>query len=88
MNHIGCTASGLVADARVMVDKARVDAQINRITYNEKIQVKTLVKHLCDLKHGYTQYGGVRPFGTTLLIAGVDETRSWLFSTDPSGASM
>ena len=87
-DHIGCTASGLVADARVLVNRARVDAQINRITYDEKIQVKTLVKQLCDFKHGYTQYGGVRPFGTTLLIAGVDETRSWLFSTDPSGAFM
>ena len=87
-DHIGCTSSGLVADARVLVNRARVDAQINRITYDEKIQVKTLVKQLCDFKHGYTQYGGVRPFGTTLLIAGVDETRSWLFSTDPSGAFM
>ena len=87
-DHIGCTASGLVADARVLVDRARVDAQINRITYDEKIQVKTLVKHLCAFKHGYTQYGGVRPFGTTLLIAGIDETRFWLFSTDPSGAYM
>ena len=87
-DHIGCTASGLVADARALVDRACVNAQINRITYDEKIQVKTLVKQLCDFKHGYTQYGGVRPFGTTLLIAGVDETRSWLFSTDPSGAFM
>jgi len=86
--HIGCTASGLVADARVLVARARVDAQINRVTYDEKIQVKTLVKQLCDFKHGYTQYGGVRPFGTTLLIAGVDERGSWLFSTDPSGAFM
>ena len=84
--HIGCATSGLVADARVLVDRARVDAQINEITYNHKIEVKTLVKKICDFKQTYTQYGGVRPFGTALLIAGVDDTGPRLFSTDPSGA--
>lgn len=86
--HIGCATSGLVADARALIDRARVDAQINEITYNEKIQVKTLVKRICDFKQTYTQYGGVRPFGTALLVAGVDETGPRLFSTDPSGALM
>ena len=86
--HIGCATSGLVADARALIDKARVDAQINEITYNEKIRVKTLVKRICDFKQTYTQYGGVRPFGTALLIAGVDDTGPRLFSTDPSGALM
>jgi len=87
-DHIGCATSGLVADARALIDKARLDAQINEITYNEKIQIKTLVKRICDFKQTYTQYGGVRPFGTALLIAGVDETGARLFSTDPSGALM
>jgi proteasome alpha subunit len=87
-DHIGCATSGLVADARALIDRARLDAQINEITYNEKIQVKTLVKRICDFKQTYTQYGGVRPFGTALLIAGVDETGPRLFSTDPSGALM
>jgi proteasome alpha subunit len=87
-DHIGCATSGLVADARVLIDRARIDAQINEITYNEKIQVKTLVKRICDFKQTYTQYGGVRPFGTALLIAGVDETGAHLFATDPSGALM
>jgi len=87
-DHIGCATSGLVADARTLIDRARIDAQINEITYNEKIQVKTLVKRICDFKQTYTQYGGVRPFGTALLIAGVDESGPRLFSTDPSGALM
>ena len=87
-DHIGCATSGLVADARALIDRARIDAQINEITYDEKIQVKTLVKRICDFKQTYTQYGGVRPFGTALLIAGVDESGPRLFSTDPSGALM
>lgn len=85
-DHIGCATSGLVADARVLVERARTDAQINEITYNRKIEIKTLVTKLCDYKQTYTQYGGVRPFGTSLLIAGVDDSGPRLFSTDPSGA--
>lgn len=86
--HIGCATSGLVADARVLVDRARIEGQINRITYNERISVEILVKKLCDFKQNYTQYGGVRPFGTALLVAGIDEAGEHLFETDPSGALM
>ncbi|OPY26231.1 MAG: Proteasome subunit alpha [Methanomassiliicoccales archaeon PtaU1.Bin030] len=84
--HIGCATSGLVADARVLVDHARVTSQISKITYDERISVEMLVKKICDYKQNYTQYGGVRPFGTALLIAGVDDQGVHLFETDPSGA--
>ena len=87
-DYIGCATSGLVADARVLVDRARIDAQINEITYGEKIPINTLVKRICDFKQSYTQFGGVRPFGVVLLIAGIDTTGSHLYSTDPSGALM
>lgn len=86
--HIGCASSGLVSDARVLVDRARIEAQINRLYYDEKIGVETLVKKICDFKQSYTQYGGVRPFGTALLVAGVDDSGIYLFETDPSGALM
>jgi len=86
--HIGCATSGLVADARILVDRARIEAQIHKITYGELIPVETLVKKICDFKQTYTQYGGVRPFGTALLIAGVNGDQPHLFETDPSGALM
>ncbi len=86
--NIGCATSGLVADARVLVDRARIESQINKITYGEPMTVDNLVKRLCDFKQTFTQYGGVRPFGTSLLIAGVDETGRHLYETDPSGALM
>jgi proteasome alpha subunit len=84
--HIGVATSGLVADARVLIDRARTEAQINRYTYDEPIGVETLAKRVCDHKQTYTQFGGVRPFGTALLIGGVEDNRSRLFETDPSGA--
>ena len=85
-NHIGIATSGLVADARQLVARARVDAQVNRITYAASVPVDVLVKKLCDFKQSFTQYGGSRPFGTALLIGGVDDNGIHLYETDPSGA--
>ena len=85
-DHIGITTSGLVADARQLVDRARVQCQINRMTYGDSISVTSLVKKMCDHKQSFTQYGGARPFGTALLIAGIDDEGIHLYETDPSGA--
>jgi proteasome alpha subunit len=85
-DHIGVATSGLVADARALVDRARVEAQVNMVSYDEPIGVEVIAKKICDHKQTYTQYGGVRPYGTALLIAGVDDARPRLFETDPSGA--
>lgn len=84
--YIGCATSGLVADARILIEEARKDAQVHKITYNENVPVNSLVKKICDLKQNFTQYGGARPFGTALLMAGVDDMGIHLFETDPSGA--
>ncbi|HDQ07417.1 MAG TPA: archaeal proteasome endopeptidase complex subunit alpha [Methanoculleus sp.] len=83
--HIAVASSGLVGDARSLVDRARVESQINRVTYNESIDIETLSKKLCDHMQTYTQFGGARPYGTALLIAGVSEGVPRLFETDPSG---
>lgn len=87
-SHIGCATSGLVADARALVDRARIECQVNSFNYGEDLAVESLVKKLCDFKQSYTQYGGVRPFGTAMLIAGIDAGGPHLYETDPSGALM
>ena len=83
--HIGVASSGLVGDARALVDRARIESQINRVTYDEKIDVEALSKKLCDHMQTYTQFGGARPYGTALLIAGISDGQCRLFETDPSG---
>ena len=77
--------SGLVADARRLIEDARIKAQRNMLVFKEAISVSTLTRDICDIKQAYTMYGGARPFGTALLIAGVNK-KSHLFETDPSGA--
>jgi len=84
-DHIAATASGLIADARRLVDGARMDSQKHKLTYNEPAMVEDIARNVSDLMQVYTQYGGIRPFGVSLLIAGVDEEPK-LFESEPSGA--
>ncbi|MCI4346411.1 MAG: archaeal proteasome endopeptidase complex subunit alpha [Thermoplasmata archaeon] len=84
--HVACATAGLVADARVLVEFARLAAQINRVTYAESMTVELLVRRICDYKQQYTQFGGVRPFGTALLVGGYDDTGIHLYETEPSGS--
>jgi proteasome alpha subunit len=85
-DHVACATAGLVADARVLVDFARLTAQINRVTYAEPVSVELLVRRICDYKQQYTQFGGVRPFGTALLVGGFDDEGVHLYETEPSGS--
>lgn len=83
-SHIATAASGMIADARQLVERARLEAQIHRLTYDEDISVALLCKKVGDMMQMHTQYGGLRPFGASLIIAGMNDD-SELFVTDPSG---
>jgi len=84
-NHIGMTSAGFISDARVIVKRARVRAQQHKITYGEPIDIEGMVKHLADTEQAYTQYGGIRPFGVSLLIGGVEAKGPALYLIEPSG---
>ncbi len=85
-DHIGTTASGILSDARVLIERAQLRAQQHRVTYDSPIDTSTIVKDISDLKQICTQSAGLRPFGVSLLVAGVDEDGSIkLFETDPTG---
>lgn len=83
--HIGCAMSGLVADARTLVDHARVQTQNHWFTYDEPISTEAAVESICDLTLGFGEGSMARPFGVALLVAGCDETGPALYHTDPSG---
>jgi proteasome alpha subunit len=85
-DHIAAVSSGLVGDARRLVEIARQKAQENTMYYEEPIHVETLVKEVSGIKQAFTQYGGMRPFGVSFIIGGVDESGKRLFETEPSGA--
>jgi 20S proteasome subunit alpha 5 len=88
--HIGCACSGLMADSRTMVDRARVEAQNHWFLYNEKMSVESVTQAVSNLaiQFGDSDSDGQamsRPFGVAILFAGVDERGTQLYHMDPSG---
>jgi len=85
-DHIAISAAGIIPDARVLVDRAQLKAQQHTVTYNSKIDLLSVVKDICDLKQICTQSAGLRPFGVSLLVAGVEEDgKPKLYLTEPYG---
>eukprot|EP00964_Phaeocystis_antarctica_P151419 scaffold119022_cov57-Phaeocystis_antarctica.AAC.2 len=85
-DHVACAVAGITADANILINQARLHAQRYMFSYQEPQPVEQLVQRLCDEKQLYTQYGGLRPFGVSLLYAGWDKTWGFqLYASDPSG---
>ena len=84
--HAGAAISGLSSDARILVDRARIDAQSNRLMYDEPMDIEALSKRTGDIMQLYTQHAGVRPFGVTIIFGGVDKLGPQILQADPSGA--
>jgi len=84
--HIGAASAGHVTDARKLIDILRREAQVNRASYQEPIGVETIVRRLCDEMQKYTQQGGVRPFGVSVIVGGIEDGEPRVFETDPSGS--
>ncbi|KAL3245406.1 hypothetical protein MRX96_018052 [Rhipicephalus microplus] len=85
-NHIGMVYSGMGPDYRLLVRRARKLAQQYELMYSEPIPTSQLVQKVAYIMQEYTQTGGVRPFGVSLLVAGWDNGRGYVFQCDPSGA--
>lgn len=83
--HVAVAIVGLSSDARVLIDQARVNAQSNKLTYDEPIDLEVVTKKICDIMQMYTQHAGVRPFGVSILFGGIDKTGARVFGTHPSG---
>lgn len=85
-NHMWTACAGLIGDGRRLVDYARQMAQENRTYFDQPIEVETLVKKIASVIQYFTQYGGGRPFGVSLIITGYDTLGKHIFEVEPSGA--
>jgi len=83
-DHIICVSAGISSDARVLIEKARVISQQHRVNYDSPPSTESIVKDIADIKQQFTQYGGARPFGVSMMFAGMNGEPS-LYTTDITG---
>ncbi|KAI9707707.1 MAG: Proteasome subunit alpha type-4 [Candelina mexicana] len=85
--HVCLAFAGLNADARILVDKARLEAQSHRLTVEDPVTIEYITKYVAGVQQRYTQSGGVRPFGISTLIVGFDKGDNVprLYQTEPAG---
>ncbi len=84
-SHIITSVAGIIADARVLIEKAQVLSQQHRITYDSPIEPELVIKDISNIKQQFTQYGGARPFGVSLMIAGLNGNKPELYTSDITG---
>ncbi|GAT23803.1 proteasome component PRE6 [Aspergillus luchuensis] len=86
-NHVVLAFAGLNADARILIDKARLEAQSHRLTVEDPVTIEYITKYIASVQQRYTQSGGVRPFGISTLVVGFDpnDKTPRLYQTEPSG---
>eukprot|EP01130_Rhizamoeba_saxonica_P000022 TRINITY_DN10016_c0_g1_i1.p1 TRINITY_DN10016_c0_g1~~TRINITY_DN10016_c0_g1_i1.p1 ORF type:complete len:263 (-),score=89.32 TRINITY_DN10016_c0_g1_i1:27-815(-) len=84
-DHIFLAFAGLSADARVLINRARVECQSYRLTFDERPSVMYITKWIASKQQSYTQSGGVRPYGITTFIVGFEDGEPKLYETDPAG---
>jgi proteasome alpha subunit len=87
-NHIMATSAGMASDARVLIDQVQILAQQNRIMYNSPIEPLSVIRSIADKMQQFTQYGGARPFGVAILLAGVNKGKAHLYTNDVTGNFM
>uniref|UniRef100_A0A915LIL1 Proteasome subunit alpha type n=2 Tax=Meloidogyne TaxID=189290 RepID=A0A915LIL1_MELJA len=85
-DHVMAAFAGLSADARVLIDRARVACENYKLTLEDPVTLEHISRSIADLKHEFTQTTGRRPFGVSLLVGGFDpDGTPHLFITEPSG---
>lgn len=85
-DHVALAFAGLTADARILVNRARIECQSHKLTVEDPVTLEYITRFIAQLKQKYTQSNGRRPFGLSTLIIGFDyDDTPHLYQTDPSG---
>lgn len=83
--HIIISAAGFISDARILANHIRVVAQQHRVTYDTPIDIESIIREVADIQQQYTQHPGVRPFGVSLIVAGVSNNEPKVYTSNITG---
>ena len=84
-SHIISSVAGIMADSRILIERAQLISQQHKITYDSEIEPELVIKEIANIKQQFTQYGGARPFGVAFMIAGINNEKPELFTSDITG---
>ena len=84
-DHLIISGSGVMSDGRRLIEQAQLDSSEHKLKFQSPIDILALVKDIANIQQYYTQTGGMRPFGVSLLIGGIENNKSHLYQTTPSG---
>ena len=84
-SHVVVSVAGIVSDARVLIERAQLLAQQHRITYDSPIETESVVKEIANMKQQFTQYGGARPFGGSMMTSGIKGKKPEIFFNHNTG---
>lgn len=84
-SHIIASSAGILSDARILIERAQVLSQQHRVTYNSPIEPELVIKEIANMKQQFTQYGGARPFGVSMMVAGINNKKGEVFVSDITG---
>ncbi len=84
-SHIIASSAGIVSDARVLIERSQVLAQQHRITYDSPIEPELVIKDISNIKQQFTQFGGARPFGVSMMLAGIKDKKPEIYVSDVTG---
>lgn len=84
-HHLIASFAGMLADARILMDNAQVVAQQNRVSYGSPAEPISIIRMIADRQQAFTQYGGARPYGLSVMLAGVNKGKPHLYTSDVTG---
>ena len=84
-SHVFSSFAGIMSDARVLIEKVQVLAQQHKMTYDSNIEPELVIKEVANTKQQFTQYGGARPYGVSLMVAGLNDDKPELYTSDVTG---
>lgn len=84
-NHLAITGAGVMSDGRRLIEQAQIMAQEHRIKFQTPADILSLVKDIANIQQHYSQAGGLRPFGVSLLVGGIEDEKPSLYQTMPGG---